>query len=206
MPLGNRSKKSRIFAIRFNATDMPHLDSVHPWSSGYSGALLSPFRRRIFSSMKSIWKTPDRFSARFSFVYDSQYCIQQARQKHIPLLARTPCQFSILPLAIDAFPNHVLCPICPAFKEMERRHRAPSRGNLRTVEEWVRLAEQMAKGIFPVSAFSSSDRSKYFGFSRCSFRILKRCRSEMKRAGSSKSSGHDSYYQYKRNSAGRSLG
>ena len=81
--------------------------------------------------------------------------LQKARQKHIPVTGA----LELLPLCNM---NCDMCYVRLSRSEMERQ------GRLRTVEEWVRLAEQMQKAG---TCFSSSGPAG----SRCSFRILKRC-------------------------------
>lgn len=68
--------------------------------------------------------------------------LQKARQKHIPVTGA----LELLPLCNM---NCDMCYVRLSRSEMERQ------GRLRTVEEWVRLAETDAEGRY---RFSSSDR------------------------------------------------
>ncbi len=82
--------------------------------------------------------------------------------------------------------NCDMCYVRLSRSEMERQ------GRLRTVEEWVRLAEQMQKAGTVFLLLTGGEPLLFPDFKT----LYRRLRNH----------GHDSYYQYKRNSAGRSLG
>ena len=104
--------------------------------------------------------------------------LQKARQKHIPVIGA----LELLPLCNM---NCDMCYVRLSRSEMERQ------GRLRTVEEWVRLAEQMQKAGTVFLLLTGGEPLLFPDF---------------KTVSQASKPGHDSYHQYKRNSAGRSLG